>query len=365
MPLSIRRAVRGAPIRRAVPCALFLLIAASPAIAHHPGGGGNAGGAGPINTMSASTLEAGHGVAGITIAYTRLNTLSNTTLVGATAAGIDGVHDLKTLRSYALAGAYGVTNDLMISFHLPYVKRTGIRAAEVDADTGGIEIEDHGGSDGIGDVSLLGQYRFFTDTQSRTEAALLLGLKAATGPTGRRSRQGELLDAEFQPGSGAWGGQFGLAVTHRSGPWSFDANMLYELSTEGTQSTDLGDLFMYNAAVSLRLMGRTGPVPMFHGHAHHDDGDDGRAHTSAAEKSSGPALDLILELNGQIHDNQVQSGVTDENSGGHTLMISPGLRVSLGNVSGFASVAIPIVNDFNGIQPDNDWRLTTGMMVAF
>ena len=61
----------------------------------------------------------------------------------------------------------------------------------------------------------------------------------------------------------------------------------------------------------------------------------------------------------------MQAGITDETSGGHTLNVSPGVRLSIGNISGFASVGIPIVNDFNGIQPDNDWHVTTGMMISF
>ena len=355
-------------IARAALGTALVLLHAGAAEAHHPGGTGNTGGAGPINTISASTLETGHLVAGVVVDATRLNTLSGTTLIGATAAGIEGVHDLKAIQSYALVGAYGVTGDLMISFHLPYLERTGIRAAEPNEDSGIIEVLDHGESDGLGDISALGQYRFFNDLQSRTQAALLLGVKAPTGPTNRRSRQDELLDAEFQPGSGAWGGQFGLAVTHRTGPWSFDTNVLYELATAGTQNTDLGDLFLYNAAVSLRLFGMSGPMPMFHGGKPHGSGDDGHGATREPHREPGPpgpALDLVLEFNGQVHDKQVQAGVMDDNSGGHTLLISPGLRLSYGNVSAFASAGIAIINDFNGIQPDNDWRLTTGMMVAF
>jgi hypothetical protein len=355
-----RPANRGA---RAAACAL---LSTFPAIAHHPGGVGNTGSAGPINTISASTLEAGHGVAGVVVEYARLNTLSDAALIGATASGNDGVHDLATLQSYALFGGYGVTADVMISFHLPYVRRTGIRAAEEDADTGDIEVQEHGGSDALGDLSILGQYRFFNDSVRHMEAALLLGFNAPTGSTDRRSRQGELLDAEFQPGSGAWGGQFGLAVTRRFGAWSLDANVLYEFTTEGTQRTDLGDLFMYNAAVSYRLTGLAGPVPMFHGGKPHASGDDGHSPDHLGDMTpAAPTLDLVLELNGQHHDTQVQRGLEDENSGGHTLMISPGLRLSYGQISGHASVAIPLVNDYNSIQPDNDWRLSTGLMIGF
>ena len=37
----------------------------------------------------------------------------------------------------------------------------------------------------------------------------------------------------------------------------------------------------------------------------------------------------------------------DENSGGHTIYISPGLRLSQGNLSAYASVGIPVLKDEN------------------
>ena len=38
------------------------------------------------------------------------------------------------------------------------------------------------------------------------------------------------------------------------------------------------------------------------------------------------------------------AGVQDINSGGTTVLIAPGVRVSYGSVSGFLSVGIPVVN---------------------
>ena len=266
--------------------AITFLLATSVAEAHHAGGIGNAQGAGPINTISASTLEQGHSVAGVSVDYTSYDTLSDATLIGATAAGIEDVHGLGTIESYALSFAYGVTDDA----------DAGRAAAlhQTDRDPrrrGGDEIEDHGSPSGIGDLTVLGEYRFLNDKASRTEAALLLGVKAPTGATDVH-HDGELLEAEFQPGSGAWDGLFGLALTKRVGPWSFDANVLYTLVTEGTQETDLGDLFLYNAAVSYRLTSLGAATPMFHGAHAHEAGDDGHAHTpqprGGGEPWSGP-----------------------------------------------------------------------------
>lgn len=357
--------------------ALTYLLMISVAFAHHPGGIGNPQGAGPINTISASTLEEGHGVAGATVDYTAFDTLSDATLLGAADAGLEHVHGLDTIESYALSFSYGVTNDLSLTVRLPYVRRTGIREVPHEHEDGDAhEPEDHhehehevetvGSPAGIGDLSLLGQYRFLNDRVSRTEAALLLGLKTPTGDTDERHGD-EILEAELQPGSGSWDALFGLAFTHRVGRWSFDASVLYTLATEGTQDTDLGDLFLYNAAVSYRLTSFGGPAPMFHGARAHEagDGTHGHAHSHAAEASPGAALDLILELNGEWHGQQETAGAKDQNSGGTTIYVSPGLRLSIDQWSGFVSVGVPVVTELGGIQAEPEWRITTGASVTF
>ena len=152
----------------------------------------------------------------------------------------------------------------------------------------------------------------------------------------QRANQGELFDAEFQPGSGSWDGLAGLAWTHRVGVWSFDSNVLYSMSSEGTQNTDLGDRFQYNFAVSYRLTALAGATPSFNGgHAHTDASGHNHAHGSDS-----PTLDLVLELNGEWQAEQETNGIGDPNSGGNTILISPGLRLSQDAWSGFVSVGI-------------------------
>jgi hypothetical protein len=65
---------------------------ATPTFAHHPGG--NTGGAGPIFTIPASTLDEGQLAVGIRFDYVRLTTLSDATLINAAVTGNEGVHDL-------------------------------------------------------------------------------------------------------------------------------------------------------------------------------------------------------------------------------------------------------------------------------
>ncbi len=55
----------------------------------------------------------------------------------------------------------------------------------------------------------------------------------------------------------------------------------------------------------------------------------------------------------------------EPNSGGHVVLLSPGVRIARGAFSGFASFGIPIVNDMNGLQSKTSYRLLTGVAYAF
>ena len=369
--------------------AALACAAAVPAFAHHPGGVGNTGGSGPINTISASTLRAGQGAATAMFEIIRLKPLSDETLGEAAhanappavhheegegheeAAGGGGdhhgdadgrsPHSLKSIESINIALAYGITDDLTVSARLPFVRRTDVREGlhfhkhPVLGEHATV-IETLGDASGVGDVTLLGQYRFLKDAASGFEMAALLGVKLPTGKTSENANEGERFEAEFQPGSGSWDGQFGLAATWRQGAWSFDTSALYHLITEGTQNTELGDRLLYGVALSYRVLGGSAAEKHVHG--------DGSVHLHKAA-SQALNVDLVLELNGEWHDKQKAGTEVDDNSGGHTLYLSPGLRLSAGDWSGFASAGIPIVEDMNGLQPDPDWKLVTGIAFSF
>jgi hypothetical protein len=333
------------------------LFSIYPAFAHHPSGSSPTSGAGPIATISATTLEKGQSVAGVVVEVISLAPLTLDQM-----GGHPHPHSLEGIFATSLAYAYGITDNLTLSLRLPFVRRTDI----LDAHEGAL-----GDAAGVGDLSMLGQYRFYNDRTSRTEAALLFGATLPTGDTGVTTAAGGPFEAEFQPGSGAWSGLLGLAFTKRFGAWSFDTNVLYQFTGQGVQDVDLGDRFLYNAAVSYRisggLFGPTGrmnaglPEPMYHGgpktkHSHSHEHEEPRA-------PSGPALDLVLELNGEWHDRQ--SGEGGFHSGGNTVYLSPGLRLSVDKWSGFVSVGVPIISDLNGIQPEPEWRVLTGVAVSF
>jgi hypothetical protein len=358
----------------------LLLAATSPAMSHHPSGTGTSSTGGPIVTIPGTTLQKGASALYLIFEHMSFEELSDAVLEAA-AAKDQHAHSLATLESPALGYSYGLTDRVMVSVQLPYVVRTGIREAAHHHDEAeeaeehhheGGEVEEHheegetvdrGDTDGIGDLTLFGQYRFYGQ-DTGLQASLLGGIKTPTGETGERDDQGELFEAEFQPGSGSWDPMLGLALTRAQGRWSVDGNVLYTIATEGTQHADVGDRFHYNGAVTYRLKG-TNPeasheVAMPHSHngqSHH--------HDHASPSPTGLVIDAVLELNGEWQAEQNVSGETDPNSGGNVVFLSPGVRVASNRWSGFVTVGLPIVNDLNGLQSEPTYRLFGGAMVGF
>jgi hypothetical protein len=366
--------------------ALATALGTGAASAHHPGMGG-IGGAGGIFTIGAGTLDQGQFAFAAFLDYVRLKQLSDATLL----ANIgNDVHDLQSIESRGFAISAGLTNDLMISVRFPWVRRTGIRegafveapplaAAEGEAQEEappGSTLHDRGSTAGFGDMTALAQYRFLNSTRSGTQAALLFGFKAPTGKTSAVDPFGELFEPEFQPGSGSWDGLFGAAFSQRLTPaLSFHANVLAIATGTGTQDTNLGNRFLYNAAFAYRLFGETS-APHSHNplnayaHAGHSHRPAGHSHGPTAAKKRAEAsqahvaLDAFLEVNGEWHDKQRTAGIVDPNSGGNTVYVSPGLRLTVENWSSYVLVGFPVANDLNGIQASPSWRMIGGVSVV-
>jgi hypothetical protein len=353
----------------------MVLAATSPALSHHPSGTGTSSTGGPIVTIPGTTLQKGTSALYLIFEHSSFDELSDAVLEAA-AAKDQHAHSLATLESPALGYSHGLTDRVMVSVQLPYVVRTGIReashhhdeAAHTHAEGGETHHEapetlDRGDTEGIGDLTLFGQYRFYGQ-DTGLQASLLTGIKTPTGETGERDDHGELFEAEFQPGSGSWDPMFGLALSQAQGRWSVDGNVLYTIATDGTQHTDLGDRFHYNGAVTYRLKG--GDVEASHDIAlHHHSHNSQSHHHDHAMSPKGLVIDAVLELNGEWQAKQTISGVDDPNSGGNIVFLSPGVRVASNRRSGFVTVGLPIVNDLNGLQSEPTYRLFGGVLVGF
>ncbi|MDD2733656.1 MAG: transporter [Desulfuromonadaceae bacterium] len=325
-----------------------VIIACSCVVARadHPTVGFSAGLAGPAITIPATTLPKGSGAVTLRVEYVKFRTFSDAELARFAAQGTE-VHSVDYLLSPSVGAGYGLTDDLTVGLRLPYLLRTDIRSGHNEG--GEVVIDTHGNSDGVGDLTVLGQYRFVNNQLRRLECALLVGIKTPTGATGVKDLKGELFETEHQPGSGSWDPLLGMAASKRLGAISFDANVLYTFATGGAQRTNLGDRLHYNLATSYRLGNEKSHL--------HSDGTAEHQHLE---------WDLILEVNGEWQEKQTISNVVDDNSGGSLVYFSPGARLCGDN--GWAatlSVGIPVIGERNGVQHETDIRMVFGLSKGF
>jgi len=325
---------------------LILFICPHVALADHASASFETGAAGAIMTTPGATLPKGKAVFGLGVQFIDMDEISDSELETLGAADED-VHSVGSLLNLTANLAYGITNDLTMGISMPYLERNDIREAHNDMGVG--EAEFAGDSTGMGDLSLFGQYRFYHD--ARQDMALIAGLKTPTGDTSEREAEGGLFESEQQPGSGSWDPFAGLAFNRNWGRAGFSANVLYTHTTEGSQQTDLGNVFNYNLALSYRAWSPEGG----HDHDHHQHAFNILDY-----------VDLALELNGDVRGKDEIDGEDEKHSGGHILYVSPGIRVGLGHRwSLFTSIGVPVVNDHNGQQSEPDYRIIGGISCAF
>ena len=110
----------------------------------------------------------------------------------------------------------------------------------------------------------------------------------------------------------------------------------------------------------MHLGGRPDGI-MHHGGPHAHDRDNPETHEHGSERS----LDLTLGLNGAWHDRQEIAGVRDDNTGGHVLYFTPGLRLNGERTTTSFTFDIPIATSLNGVQSEPDWQFNTSIGVKF
>jgi hypothetical protein len=299
--------------------------------------------AGPVTTIPAATLPQGSAAIEVRAEYVRSEGYSDEALRQLVEQDIDA-HSSDYLLSPAIALGYGITDNLSVGLRLSYVHREDLREGPEE----GPEVVEQGDSSGLGDLTVLGKFRFLNVSGGDQQGAVMFGVKTPTGETEETTVDSELFETEHQPGSGSWDPLLGLAFTQRLGSVSLDTSLLYAFTTEGEQDTELGDRADYSLGVSYRLGSQT------HQHEH-----DSGSHLHAA-------WDLIFELNGAWENRHEIDGVEEEDSGGNVVYLSPGARFILNNRwSAFLSGGVPVVRDIRASHPENGYRLVAGVSATF
>lgn len=325
-----------------------LLALNSPALADHMGPSGFGSGGG-MSVFSPETMDAGHWAVGLHLTYTRPEQRSDAELEALAEQGI-AAHNTNYNLNASLGVAYGLNHHITLSAELPYVRRDNLR----EADDG--EVRKLGNVAGIGDLNLLAKYRL-SDSE-KLGFALLGGIKMPTGST-HRTRGGERLETEHQPGTGSWDPIIGASSSARLGAMQLTASALYQIATRGAQATRLGDRLQGGIALSRRF--GEPPHSLTESHSHHH-GDELDEHQDRPHSS----WDAYVELAGEWEGQQKIDGATEAASGGKWAWVAPGVRFNAASGwSASAGVAIPVWQEIRASHPDNRYRIVLSLGRAF
>jgi len=336
----------------AMPLAAAAALSSTPAWADHPIAGGSVSGSGPIVTIAADTLPPGMLAGGVQVSVARPDAYSDAELI---ALAGQHVHAHTTDYNLEAAGslAYGLAEHFTVSARLPFVRRDDLREGHHSHSGGAVAntVEELGSVSGIGDLSLLAQYISAHDHEQGWFVSLLGGVKIPTGSTSETSPTGERLETEHQPGTGSWDPLFGFAASKSWGTVSLHGSGLYQLSTEGSQDTELGDKLHLNAAVVYNLDG---------GEHAHSEGAEHHDHEEAR------AWAVMLETGYEWEGRQEIGGVLKDDSGSKVWWLSPGLRFTspLGWSAGL-SAGVPLWQHVRPSHPGNGFRVIAQVGTSF
>lgn len=249
------------------------------------------------------------------------------------AAGIADTHDeVKTLnRNTILTLDHSLDPNWGISLRLPVVAR---KHEHIHNDPiNGAQPETWKFS-ALGDVQLLGLYRFAPGHTSPTSAGLRFGVKLPTGNIAQRNADGELAERSLQPGSGStdvMAGAFYGAPSTLGGNWFSQ--------------------IQWQHAVTIRDNYRPGDTVGL---------DAGYAHALTT------SLQGLIQFNLRWKDHDSGSNAEPADSGGEYAHISPGLAFAVSQdtrIYGF--VQLPLYQSVRGTQLTADWTAAAGVNVRF
>ena len=240
------------------------------------------------------------------------------------------VHDKTTENTHHFELGRHFTDDFSVFVDLPYVVRNAVEIS--DSDNLGAKQT----SQGVGDLQLIGDYRFWHDNNNAL--SLAGGLKFPTGDTHVKDSAGGRFETDMQPGSGAYNYIVGGIYKMQSGRVSVTANTSYVFTTKGAQGFEFGDLF------AASVYG----VYLFNPGSKHF-----RTHVG---------VDAVY----QDEQKEKTGAKKNPDSGGQMVLIGPAFRVDTSRYLSFTgSFLYPVYRDLNGLTQKLDLEWTLAGEVRF
>ena len=234
----------------------------------------------------------------------------------------------QSVQKYDLIFRTGVYKDFDVRMIVPWVdkemKRKSFNADFTDDNSG------------IGDIKLLSRYRIMSQKNGPLNLAIGLGVKMPTGSSDGTDDSGKTLPGFLQTGSGSWDPIIELGMHKIMGPHWMSSYFMYLMTTEGElghYDFERPDVFKYNFAYAYALSN------MF---------------------------DVGIELNGEVKGKAELNGVEIDNTGGHSIFISPEVHFKFAKGMHFnLCMPIAVYHDLNGPQLAEDYRIVAKLAMNF
>jgi hypothetical protein len=197
-------------------------------------------------------------------------------------------------------------------------------------------------SDGVGDVPVVGKFRFFQDAGAgeTTEAAVIFGVKLPTGRT-NITEGGRRLGQPLQPGSGSVDAILGAAFTRVDGRWLLNADVMGKFNA-AADDYRFGDTYRF------------------------DIGGQYRVYPARYERFDQTTVNLIAEVNTIYTERDSFKSAALAATGGLKSFVTPGLQVIVSEDMLFeAGVQIPVILNLHGPQLEETLRVIIGLRVRF
>ncbi|MFQ5564267.1 MAG: transporter [Parvularculaceae bacterium] len=212
---------------------------------------------------------------------------------------------------------YGAARKLALFGVLPVVNRD-------------VEVGDFDSSEfGLGDARLFARYEIFRD-DGRARTIRLAPFAGLTVPTGEDGKTGDGSVDAFG----------GVILTAASADWIFDGQVQYIANREA-DGFERGDAVIVDASIQRRLLPRR---------------------LSAQNEGF---LFAVLEANVTDSEKDRIGGITDPDSGGTTVSLSPGVQYAAKRWIAEAAVRVPVVKDLNGAALEPDYSVIASLRVNF
>ncbi len=241
-----------------------------------------------------------------------------------------------TVREVSGSIVFAPHEDATVALTIPFVSKRFRGSNPMTGERDTLE------SEGLGDVALVGKYRFFQETGAgeTTEAAVLAGVELPTGRDDVRDG-GVRLPQPLQPGSGSLDAILGGAFTRVDGRWLVNADLIGKFNSEGNDYR-------------------------FGNEYHFDVGGQFRVHPARYERFDQTTVNVVGELNGVYAQRDSFQGDTLSDTGGLKLFATPGLQVIFGeNLLAEAAVQLPVFRNLPDSQLREAYRVISGIRIRF